>query len=130
FGGAVSMWYLAYLYGVEGWLTLSLLGIVCLSGSTQLAVSLVNWFSTLWVRPYVLPRMDFSEGIPVEYRSLVVIPTMLSSLEYLDELIEGLEIRFLANNETHLHYALLTDFTDAPKEIMPGDEALVEAASK
>ncbi len=130
FSGAAAMFYLAYIHGIESWPMLTLVGILSLSGSTQLAVSLVNWFSTIWVRPYLLPRMDFSEGIPVECRSLVVIPTMLSSRDYIDELIEGLEIRFLANREAHLHYGLLTDFTDAPKEIMPGDVALLEAATK
>ena len=78
-----------------------------------MAVSLVNWLSTIWVQPQLLPRMDFSEGIPSEYRSLVVIPTMLSSEEYIEELIEGLEIRYLANRQANLHYGLLTDFTDA-----------------
>jgi hypothetical protein len=69
--------------------------------------------------------MDYSEGIPAEYRSLVVIPTMLSSEEYIEELIEGLEIRYLANREANLHYALLTDFLDADSATVPGDENLV-----
>ena len=130
FGGAYAMWHLAYLHGIRDWPISILVAILSFSGSSQLAVSLVNWFSSLWVRPYLLPRMDFSEGIPVECRSLIVIPTMLSSTEYIDELVEGLEIRFLANREANLHYGLLTDFRDAENEIMPGDEALVEAATR
>ena len=43
--------------------------------TSQLAVALVNWLATLLVTPHPLPRMDFSEGIPPESRTLVVVPT-------------------------------------------------------
>jgi cellobiose phosphorylase len=74
--------------------------------------------------------MDFSKGIPAECRSLVVIPTMLSSEAYIEELIEGLEIRYLANREANVHYGLLTDFSDADAATMPGDENLVALVKK
>jgi hypothetical protein len=74
--------------------------------------------------------MDYSLGIPAEYRSMVVIPTMLSSESYIEELIEGLEIRYLANKEDNLHFGLLTDFLDANSETMPEDESLVELVKK
>ena len=47
------------------------------SPTSQLAVALVNWLATLLVAPQPLPRMDFSDGIPPESRTLVVVPTML-----------------------------------------------------
>ena len=61
---------------VEGWL-LALVGLLSLLCASQLAVALVNWLATLLVTPHPLPRMDFSEGIPPESRTLVVVPTML-----------------------------------------------------
>ncbi len=122
---ASFLFYIAYTYGNFSWKILTFTGILSFLGSLQLAVSLVNWLSTIWVKPHLLPRMDYSEGIPSECRSLVVIPTMLSSEEYIEELIEGLEIRYLANREKNLHYGLLTDFTDANAATMPLDETLV-----
>ena len=50
-----------------------------LLATSQLAVALVNWVATLLVAPRLLPRMDFSSGIPAESRTLVVVPTMLGS---------------------------------------------------
>jgi len=125
---AAGMWYLAYTHGVRNWWLLSLLGLLSVSGSAQLAISLVNWISTICVKPTLLPRMDFSKGIPVEYRTMVVVPTMLSSREYIEELVEGLEIRFLANREANLHFGLLTDFIDAKTEHLPADAELLEFA--
>lgn len=127
---AAAMFYVAYHYGNYSRKILSLVGFLSFLGALQLAVSLVNWLSTIWVKPHLLPRMDFSEGIPNDYRTLVVIPTMLSSNEYIDELIEGLEIRYLANQEANLHYGLLTDFTDADAATMPEDDNLLALAKK
>jgi len=111
-----------------GWLPL--LGLLAVFGTSHLAVALVNWLATLLTTPDPLPRMDFSSGIPPEARTLVVTPTMLTSTRNIEELIEALEVRFLANRDDSLHFGLLTDFGDASEEILPGDEALVQLAAQ
>jgi cyclic beta-1,2-glucan synthetase len=93
---------------------------------TQLATTLVNWVTMLTIKPHVLPRMDYSKGLPEAQRSIVAIPAMLSSNEEIDELVADLEVRFLANRISNLNFALLTDFRDAAGEQMPEDEGLLE----
>ena len=51
---------------------------------------------------------------------------MLASAEAIDDLVEALEVRFLANRDPHLHFALLTDFADAPQETLPDDGPLLD----
>ena len=102
------------------------IALVLLISTSHFATTFVNWLVTLFAEPDVLPRMDFSKGIPPESRTLVVVPTMLDSIEELDELIEKMEVRFLANRDENLHFALLTDFRDAQTETLPGDAALLE----
>jgi hypothetical protein len=113
--------------GMPGWslALFSLLPAICVS---HLAVALVNWFVPVFVPPRLLPRMDLSEGIPPEHATMVVIPTMLTNLESVEHLIEGIEIRYLANRDPQVYFALLTDFRDAPQERMPEDEPLLRAA--
>src|SRR5260370_30690334 len=82
----------------------------------------------LGVTRRALPGMDFSEGIPPDYRTLVVVPAMLSNPDHIEELIEALEVRFLANRDVHLQFALLTDFKDAAQEVHPEDECLLRLA--
>ncbi|MHB8882429.1 MAG: GH36-type glycosyl hydrolase domain-containing protein [Thermodesulfovibrionales bacterium] len=117
----------AYADSTPDWL-LALIGLCSLLGASQLAVELVNWLTTLMVTPHQLPRMDYSKGIPPGSRTLVVIPTMLSSAQNIDDLIEALEVRFLANRDENLHFGLLTDLQDAAEEKLPGDEALQQQA--
>ncbi len=101
---------------------------VCLIGCSQLCISLVNWACTLIIQPRILPRMDFSEGIPDESKTLVVIPSMFNDLHELEELVENLEVRFLANRGTNMHFALLTDFKDAKTEHLPEESELLRQA--
>ncbi|MEP7069069.1 MAG: cyclic beta 1-2 glucan synthetase, partial [Usitatibacter sp.] len=98
--------------------------------SSQLAVGLVNWLLTLLVLPRPLPRMDFSLGIPPESRTLVVVPTMLTSAKGIDRLAEALEVRFLANQDANIRFALVTDFLDASEETQPGDAELLRLAQQ
>lgn len=113
--------------GTAGW-GLVPLGILGLLATSQLAVALVNWLATLLAQPHALPRMDFSAGIPPESRALVVIPTLLTSPDNVESLIEALEVRFLANRDGNLHFGLLTDLADAAEETLASDAPLMELA--
>ena len=57
---------------------------------------------------------------------MVVVPTLLSSDDAIDSLLETLEIHYLANRDPSLHFALLTDFRDAPAAVLPEDEPLLD----
>ncbi|PYS56741.1 MAG: cyclic beta 1-2 glucan synthetase, partial [Acidobacteria bacterium] len=117
-----------YSAGTSGGM-LVLLGIVSLLSFSYLATAIVNCLAILLAAADALPRMDFSEGIPAGSRTLVVIPTMLTSAKNVEDLAEALEVRFLANRDSNLHFALLTDFRDAIRESLPEDEALLRLAT-
>ncbi len=117
----------APLRGVGPWALAAAILVFSL-GASQLAVAVVNWAATLLVRPLVLPRLDFAAGIPPEHKTVVAVPTLLTDPQEIDGLIEALEVRYLANRDHHLAFALLTDFKDAPSEKMAGDEALLAQA--
>ncbi|MFN3651926.1 MAG: GH36-type glycosyl hydrolase domain-containing protein [Armatimonadota bacterium] len=125
---AIAVWYAA-VAGPDAspWLV-ALAGLAALIPASDLAVSVVNRTTTLLLRPRVLPKLDFSTGTPTEFRTLVVIPTLLTSEEGVDELLDNLEVHYLANTDRNLHFALLTDFADAPQEEMPSDLALLHRA--
>ncbi len=98
--------------------------------ASQTAISLANWFSAMVVVPENLPRMDFSEGVPAYAHTLAVVPCMLSDAETVSMLLAELEVRYLANVDAHVDFALLTDFCDAPQETMPGDRALLDQVTE
>ena len=126
---AIPFMRLAQASGWHGYL-LALIGLPTLLMTSQLGINLVNWLVTRCVPPNFLPRLDFAEGIPAQARTLVVVPTLIGNAQDIDELCEGLEVRFLANRDQHLHFALLTDFMDAASEVLPTDAPLLAQASQ
>ncbi|MEO6328957.1 MAG: glucoamylase family protein, partial [Ginsengibacter sp.] len=111
--------------GVKHWILLAF-GVILFFGSSDLITSIINWLTTLVVRPRLLPRMDFSKGIPDEYRTMVVIPAIIDNIAAVTDLIESLEVRFLANRDANLLFALSTDFKDAKEETLAEDKPLLQ----
>ncbi|HEV2276791.1 MAG TPA: glucoamylase family protein [Acidobacteriaceae bacterium] len=98
-------------YSIIGGLTVAF--IFLLIPAMQGAIDLVNNTVTTLFRPMPLPKLDFSKGIPLEYTSMVVIPTLLLNEKQVREMVQELEVRCLANPDTNLHFALLTDLPDS-----------------
>jgi cyclic beta-1,2-glucan synthetase len=104
-------------------------GAATLLAASRSAVSLANWWASLWLSPHALPRLDFSKGIPDDHRTAVVVPAMLTSAAAVDRLLEHLELRYLGNRDPNLPMVLLTDLPDADQEALPGDAPLIERAA-
>ena len=108
------------------WVAVILLGLLL---ANDIAVNVVNQLVTAFLPPRPLPKLDLHEhGVPPEFRTAVVIPTLFGSVDAVVEALENLEVQFLANREAHLHFAVLSDFTDSPAENLEGDAAIVAAA--
>jgi hypothetical protein len=120
-----SMWGASQNIGSIAYL--SLLGSMAVVAA-HFSISIVNWISTLIVPPRPMMRLDFSKGIPNKYRTLVAVPTMLTDEQSIRKLASQLEIRYSANKDDNLLFALLTDFPDANQESMPKDNLLLAVA--
>lgn len=107
---------------------LALAAVLTLAPALTVAASLVDWITTLIVRPAALPKLDFEDGIPERCQSLIVIPALLTRPADVASLLAQLEQHFLRNRDDHLLFGLVTDFTDASQEKMPEDDTLLEQA--
>ena len=97
--------------------------------ANEIAISIVNQLVTLLMPPHVLPKMEFrDDGIPDEYRTAVVVPTLFSNVRAVNEALAHIEVQYLANRDPNLFFAILSDFTDADTETKPADEEILRAA--
>ena len=110
------------------WILLIAASLLALIPASDLASSVLNWDVTHLFEPRLLPRMETADGIPEEARSMVVVPTILSTESQVKELCERLEVHFLANQDQYIYFALLSDFQDADSEETPADSTLIAAA--
>lgn len=127
---ALSMYLTAQAAASAAAMWVALAGIAALLSASQVAVHLVNWISSFLVKPSALPRMDYSQGLPAQARTLVVVPCMLGNAAEVEQLVNMLEIRYLANRGRHIHFGLLTDLRDAAHEHADGDGQLVQLAQR
>jgi cyclic beta-1,2-glucan synthetase len=104
---------------------LSLLAVIPLS---EVAVAIVNHWITTRIGPKALPGLELSDGIPSTMRTMVVVPTLLTATQEIEEQIERLEVHFLANQDDHIFFALLSDWRDSATETVEGDEQLLGVA--
>lgn len=86
-----------------------LLGTLLLLPVQEIVVQVLQYILGKVVKPKPIPKMDFYEGIPKEYATFVVIPTILKSKEKVEELMKKLEIYYLANQSENIYFALLGD---------------------
>ena len=109
-------------------LILAIAALVSLLPASDLALSVLNWDITHFFSPRLLPNIDLSKGIPAAARTMVVVPVIFNDQATVAALVDKLEIAYLANNDEHLHFALLSDFADGPTREMPGDQEILDSA--
>ena len=115
---------LVMMASIHGWMAL-LVGVLALFPISQFSLILVQYLASLIVAPRMLPRMDYSKNIPDSCRTLIAVPCMADSESEIQDLLESLEVRYLANRDPNLFFALVSDFGDAPQQVMPDDEVLL-----
>ncbi|MEO8054248.1 MAG: response regulator [Acidobacteriota bacterium] len=98
---------------------------------SEIVVFLVQRVVDALVSPRRLPRLDFTRGgVPPAARTLVVFPTLFPNIASVEAMLRHLEVQALANPDGNLHFALLSDFTDAREPTRPDDDAILAAASE
>ena len=128
--GTLTLVAVAVFYAhVQGWRGPSL-GWVALLGlvpASELTIQVLQRIISHLISPRRLPRIDL-DRVPASARTIVIVPTILDSVERVTDLVAHLEVQALGNLDPHLHFAILSDFPDATLETMPGDTEILAAA--
>jgi cyclic beta-1,2-glucan synthetase len=127
--GAVLALAVAYVQAQRGslWSQVGIAALLLLPAS-EFAIAFIQRLAAHLVTPRRLPRLDFQAGIPEDARTMVVVPTLLTSVAGVAELVEHVEVLALGNVDSRIHFAILSDFADADAPELPEDEAILNAA--
>jgi cyclic beta-1,2-glucan synthetase len=113
--------------GAAGW-TLVVLAVLGLTPASDVAVAIVNRIITQRVGAMRLPGLELLAGVPDELRTIIVVPTLLSSLSSVQAQIERLEVHHLSNPDENFVFAVLSDWPDAATEHAADDDGTLSAA--
>ncbi|MGQ0850110.1 MAG: GH36-type glycosyl hydrolase domain-containing protein [Actinomycetota bacterium] len=112
----------------DWWPGRMLMALLAFIPASEVAVTVVNRMVAAFVRPEELPSLGLRHGPTDDLRTLIAIPAMLTRPGQAEELVERLEVHYLANPEGEFHFALLTDWGDAEAEHVEDDQDLLAAA--
>ena len=120
-----------YFYYMSKSIWLSILtSIVVYVPISEIVIQLINYILSKIVKPTLLPKIDFIEGVPKEYSTFIVIPTIIKGKKQVARLMKKLEIYYLANKSENIYFALLGDCTSSKNENEPFDNEIIEEGLK
>lgn len=101
--------------------------------ATEVAMALFSRLIVWSFNPSILPGMALQDGVPDNCRTLVAVPTLLTSHAEITRMVERLEVHYLTTAGTgteNVSYALITDWLDAPYEVNDADRELLRLANE
>ncbi len=78
------------------------------------------------IKPHIVPKLDFENGVPKEYATFVVTTMLLTDKKAADEAVQNMEDFYLLNSQENIYFGILADYRDNEKNIC--DEKLCEYA--
>lgn len=105
------------------WIVAAVLSILPIS---SVSIDFINGLVIALIPPRILPKLSFENGVPEEYRTMVVIPALLATERDAPFLLSQIERHFIGNSDPNIFFAIITDFADAPEKEIAGDQEPVE----
>ena len=91
---------------------------------SQLIIQILNELLITVVPTKIIPKLDYSKGIPKESKTMVVIPTIVATKEKIKEMFDTLESFYLINKSDNLYFTLLGDVKAADTKETAYDEEI------
>ena len=94
---------------------------------SECIIQIIQYILGKVVKPKLIPKMNFYNGINAENSTMVVIPTIVKSKEKVKELMESLEVFYIANKSENIYFTLLGDCSESQNKIENFDDEVIEA---
>ncbi len=93
---------------------------------TQLVTQIIQSILNKIIKPVLVPKMDYSCGVPEQETTMVIIPCIVKSGKKVKDLISKLEVFYLANKSENIYFTLLGDTSASDKENEKYDEDIIK----
>ena len=90
---------------------------------SDLSITLINKLITLFIKPKFLPRIEI-KSITEDYKTAIIVPTIINNVKRAKELVNSLEVYYLANKDKNLYFVLLGDFKDSKNKVLEEDKII------
>ena len=101
-----------------------ILGILLYIPIETIVIQVIQYILGKIVKPKLIPKLDLQNGVSKGSATFVVIPSIVTSKEKVEELFRKLEVYYLANKSENIYFALLGDASTSDTEYMQFDEEI------
>ena len=120
-----------YVYiQTENFVISILIFITTIIPSQTIFVQIIQYILSKIIKPKMLPKLDFKNGIPKENATMVIIPTIVKDKKKVHELFKKLEVFYIANKSENLYFTLLGDCSSSKNETEKFDSEIIQAGIK
>ena len=117
----VLLYYNNWLSAV-GWIGLIIAFIIAFDGGN----CFTNYMFSRIFKPRIIPRLDFSGGVPESSATMIIVPTLLSNEKRVREMLSNLEKYYIAIQDKNVLFTLLGDIKESETEETEEDEIIGE----
>ena len=100
--------------------------LIFLIPSSEIIIQIIQYILSKVIKPKPIPKIDFSKGIDEENSCMVIIPTIVKNKEKVEELIDKLEVYYIANKSKNIYFTLLGDCSESNKREETADNEVIE----
>ena len=104
--------------------------LIFLIPSSEIIIQIIQYILSKIVKPKPIPKIDFSKGIDEENTCMVIIPTIIKNKEKVKELINKLEVYYIANKSKNIYFTLLGDCSESSIKEEKSDNEVIETGIK
>ena len=97
---------------------------------SELVIQLTNKIILKFFPPHPLAKIDFKDKIKDEYRTMIVIVTILKDKKKVQKMFRDLEAHYLLSPKENVFFTLLGDATSYKEEHYPLDQEIIEEGLK
>ena len=128
----ISLFSIILSLGISYLLKINNIGLFILSvilfliPASEIVIQIMQYILSKIVKPKVIPKLDFSNGIDKQNSTMVIVPTIVNSKEKVKELMRKLEVFYLANKSENIYFTLLGDCLQSSIKEEKKDEEVIK----
>ncbi len=93
---------------------------------SEIYIKILQYILAKCIKPKLIPKMDFSLGVPEDCKTMIVIPFASQNAEDVRNIFDKLEVYFLANKSKNIFCTALADPMSSDKEYSEEDRKIIE----
>jgi cyclic beta-1,2-glucan synthetase len=94
---------------------------------STLVIEVLNQILSRFTKNISLFKLKFEDGLPIQYSTMVVIPTLLNDKKKVMRMFDNLEVYYLSNKTDNLYFTLLGDCSAENVKDVDKDQEIITA---